>query len=168
MSRSGRATRRAARPVEDPPQVDDDRALEHPKATTDREPGEKAARAHGGEHGQRPRGRKHRHRPDALPCGRRVRTSEDRVGGLRVECGNARECPEDEIAEIAVSGRSNVGKSSLPELALRAQNLVKVSSTPGKTQRLNYFLVNNRFHIVDLPATGSRRPPAPRATSGAG
>lgn len=74
--------------------------------------------------------------------------------GFVLSAGNARECPEDEIAEIAVSGRSNVGKSSLLNSLFARRNLVKVSGTPGKTQRLNYFLVNNRFHIVDLPGYG--------------
>jgi GTP-binding protein len=74
--------------------------------------------------------------------------------GFVLSAGNARECPEDEIAEIAVSGRSNVGKSSLLNSLFARKNLVKVSGTPGKTQRLNYFLVNNRFHIVDLPGYG--------------
>ena len=74
--------------------------------------------------------------------------------GFVLSAGSAGECPRDEIAEIAVSGRSNVGKSSLLNSLFARKNLVKVSGTPGKTQRLNYFLVNDRFHIVDLPGYG--------------
>ena len=73
--------------------------------------------------------------------------------------GGASECPEDARAEIAVSGRSNVGKSSLLNSLLGRKDLVKVSGTPGKTQRLNYFLVNDRFHVVDLPGYGYARAP---------
>lgn len=73
--------------------------------------------------------------------------------------GRASECPEDARAEIAVSGRSNVGKSSLLSSLLGRKDLAKVSATPGKTQRLNYFLVNDRFHVVDLPGYGYAKAP---------
>ena len=73
--------------------------------------------------------------------------------------GRASECPEDARAEIAVSGRSNVGKSSLLNSLLGRKDLVKVSGTPGKTQRLNYFLVNDQFHLVDLPGYGYAKAP---------
>ncbi len=71
--------------------------------------------------------------------------------------GSAAECPPGPLAEIAMSGRSNVGKSSLLNALFRRKNLVKVSGTPGKTQRLNFFLVNARFHLVDLPGYGYAR-----------
>jgi len=58
-----------------------------------------------------------------------------------------------------VSGRSNVGKSSLLNSLLGRKDLVKVSATPGKTQRLNYFLVNDQFHLVDLPGYGYAKAP---------
>ena len=74
--------------------------------------------------------------------------------GFVVSAGNAPECPDGSRAEIAVSGRSNVGKSSLLNSVLGRKGVAKVSGTPGKTQRLNYFLVNDRFHIVDLPGYG--------------
>lgn len=77
-----------------------------------------------------------------------------------LSAGNTRECPEDMIAEIAVSGRSNVGKSSLMNSLFGRKNLVKVSGTPGKTQRLNFFLVNGQFHVVDLPGYGFAKAPA--------
>ena len=53
--------------------------------------------------------------------------------------------------EIAFVGRSNVGKSSLINSLLGQKGLAKTSSTPGKTQRINYFLVDERFFLVDLP-----------------
>lgn len=77
-----------------------------------------------------------------------------------MSAGNAKECPKDAIPEIAVSGRSNVGKSSLMNSLFNRKNLVKVSGTPGKTQRLNYFLVNEAFHVVDLPGYGFAKAPA--------
>jgi GTP-binding protein len=76
-----------------------------------------------------------------------------------ITAGRASECPASERIEIAVSGRSNVGKSSLLNTLVRRKNLVNVSSTPGKTQRLNYFLVNDRFHLVDLPGYGFAQAP---------
>jgi GTP-binding protein len=74
--------------------------------------------------------------------------------------GDLRECPNRPLPEIAVSGRSNVGKSSLLNNLLGRKKLAHVSGTPGKTQRLNYFLVNDRFHLVDLPGYGYARAPA--------
>ncbi len=58
------------------------------------------------------------------------------------------------MPEIAFAGRSNVGKSSLMNALLNRRKLVKTSSTPGKTQSINYFLINNSFHFVDLPGYG--------------
>lgn len=55
---------------------------------------------------------------------------------------------------IAFIGRSNVGKSSLINHLLNRKNLVKTSSTPGKTQLINFFLINNSCHFVDLPGYG--------------
>src|SRR3954470_10820702 len=85
-------------------------------------------------------------------------TQRSRVKIVSVEfvlsAGRVVECPRGTRPEIAVSGRSNVGKSSLMNTLFRRKKLVKVSSTPGKTQRLNYFLVNDRFHVVDLPGYG--------------
>ena len=73
--------------------------------------------------------------------------------------GDLRECPARPLPEIAVSGRSNVGKSSLLNNLLGRRNLARVSATPGKTQRLQYFLVNETFHLVDLPGYGYARAP---------
>jgi GTP-binding protein len=56
--------------------------------------------------------------------------------------------------EIAFVGRSNVGKSSLLNRLLGRKGLARISSTPGRTQAVNYFLVNRRFYFVDLPGYG--------------
>jgi GTP-binding protein len=58
------------------------------------------------------------------------------------------------LPEIAVAGRSNVGKSSLMNHLFRAKKLARVSSTPGKTQLLNFFVMNKLISIVDLPGYG--------------
>lgn len=58
------------------------------------------------------------------------------------------------IPEIALVGRSNVGKSSLLNHLLQTSKLAKVSSTPGKTQRINFFLIDEEAFIVDLPGYG--------------
>jgi GTP-binding protein len=71
-----------------------------------------------------------------------------------LSAGEVSECPAGARPEIAMSGRSNVGKSSLLNALLRRKALAKVSGTPGKTQRLGYILVNDRFHLVDLPGYG--------------
>ena len=76
-----------------------------------------------------------------------------------ISAGSATECPREQRPEIAVSGRSNVGKSSLLNSMVGRKSLAMVSGTPGKTQRLNYFLVNRRFHVVDLPGYGFARAP---------
>ncbi len=70
-------------------------------------------------------------------------------------------CPPSEWPEIAFAGRSNVGKSSLVNCLLNRKGLVRTSSTPGRTQLLNYFAINEVLHFVDLPGYGFAR--APRA-----
>lgn len=62
--------------------------------------------------------------------------------------------PNDGKPEIAFIGRSNVGKSSLINALVERKGLAKTSSTPGKTQLLNYFDVNDTFYIVDMPGYG--------------
>jgi GTP-binding protein len=63
-------------------------------------------------------------------------------------------CPKDDKPEFAFIGRSNVGKSSLVNYLFNDKNLAKVSGTPGKTQTLNYFDVDNTWYAVDLPGYG--------------
>lgn len=67
--------------------------------------------------------------------------------------------PEDNLPEIALVGRSNVGKSSLINKVLNRKKLAKSSSTPGKTRLINYYLVNNSWYFVDLPGYGYAKVP---------
>lgn len=62
--------------------------------------------------------------------------------------------PNDKLEEIAIVGRSNVGKSSLINSLLQRKRIAKVSSTPGKTRTINFFLINNNMYLVDLPGYG--------------
>ena len=62
--------------------------------------------------------------------------------------------PEDNTAEIAFAGRSNVGKSSLLNLLTNRRSLARVSGNPGKTRTINFYLINDAFRIVDLPGYG--------------
>jgi GTP-binding protein len=68
-------------------------------------------------------------------------------------------CPDAEWPEIAFAGRSNVGKSSLINCLLNRKGLVRTSSTPGRTQLLNFFAVNESLYFVDLPGYGFARAP---------
>ena len=67
--------------------------------------------------------------------------------------------PTEHKSEVAFMGRSNVGKSSLINSLLGVRGLARTSSTPGRTQSLNFFDINNRFHFVDLPGFGYARVP---------
>lgn len=64
------------------------------------------------------------------------------------------ECPVTDLPEYAFIGRSNVGKSSLINLLTDNGKLAKVSSKPGKTQLINHFLIDDSWHLVDLPGYG--------------
>ena len=64
------------------------------------------------------------------------------------------QCPPSKLPEYAFIGRSNVGKSSLINMLCQRKNLARVSNTPGKTQLLNYFDVNQQWYLVDLPGYG--------------
>ena len=66
-------------------------------------------------------------------------------------------CPPGNVPEFAFIGRSNVGKSSLINMLTARKNLAKVSGTPGKTRLLNFFLINDSWHLVDVPGYGFAR-----------
>src|ERR1700750_2491041 len=68
--------------------------------------------------------------------------------------------PRDNRAEIAIMGRSNVGKSSLINSLWGVKGLARTSSTPGRTQLINFFLINQAFAFVDLPGYGYARVPS--------
>ncbi len=63
------------------------------------------------------------------------------------------------LPEIAFAGRSNVGKSSLINILVNRKHLVKTSSTPGRTQLINFFVINETFSFVDLPGYGYAKVP---------
>ncbi|MEC7080213.1 MAG: ribosome biogenesis GTP-binding protein YihA/YsxC [Pseudomonadota bacterium] len=76
-------------------------------------------------------------------------TSADRLAG----------CPEDSLAEIAFSGRSNAGKSSAINAITGQKALARISKTPGRTQLINFFEVESRRYLVDLPGYGFAKVP---------
>jgi len=65
-----------------------------------------------------------------------------------------KDLPPELRGEIAFAGRSNVGKSSLINTLVNRKKLAKISSTPGRTRTINYFVINNEFYFVDLPGYG--------------
>jgi GTP-binding protein len=67
--------------------------------------------------------------------------------------------PEEGLPEVAFAGRSNVGKSSLINALLLRKKLVKTSNTPGRTQSINWFVINGAFYFVDLPGYGFAKVP---------
>ena len=69
-------------------------------------------------------------------------------------------CPRDDLPEYAFIGRSNVGKSSLINMLTNRKKLAKTSATPGKTQLINHFLINESWYLVDLPGYGFASIPA--------
>lgn len=67
---------------------------------------------------------------------------------------NLSELPKNNLPEIILCGRSNVGKSSFINSLFNRKNLAKISSTPGKTRSINYYLIDEKFFVVDLPGYG--------------
>lgn len=78
-----------------------------------------------------------------------IKNSEYAVSAVREN-----QYPTDNLPEIALAGRSNVGKSSLINTILNRKNLARTSSQPGKTQTLNFYRVNGDFYLVDVPGYG--------------
>lgn len=70
---------------------------------------------------------------------------------------DVRKCPETDLPEYAFIGRSNVGKSSLINMLTQHKGLAMTSQKPGKTQLINHFLINEEWHLVDLPGYGYAR-----------
>ena len=73
---------------------------------------------------------------------------------IAMTVGNAKQFPRDPRPEVALSGRSNVGKSSLINTMLGRKSLARVSSTPGKTITINYYDIDKQLYLVDLPGYG--------------
>ncbi len=70
---------------------------------------------------------------------------------------NKSQYPPEGIPEIALVGRSNVGKSSIVNTLLNRRNFARTSQTPGKTRTINFYLINEEFYFVDLPGYGYAR-----------
>lgn len=82
---------------------------------------------------------------------------------LRISAGLPKQFPTDPMLQIAFSGRSNVGKSSLINLLLGRKSLARVSAAPGKTITINFYDVDGKLFLVDLPGYGfAKRPPSER------
>jgi GTP-binding protein len=87
---------------------------------------------------------------------------------LSATVGHLSQLPTDGLPEIALAGRSNVGKSSLLNKLLNRRNLARVSNSPGKTRTLNFYRVNDLLYLVDLPGYGfAKRSPEERKQWGA-
>ncbi len=78
---------------------------------------------------------------------------------LRMTAGEIRQFPSDPIPQIALSGRSNVGKSSLINTILGRKSLARVSSAPGKTITINFYEIDKKLFLVDLPGYGFAKRP---------
>lgn len=79
----------------------------------------------------------------------KIKTAEIVISAVKPE-----QYPEGDLPEIAMVGRSNVGKSSAINTLLGRKKLARVSSSPGKTRTINFYLINNAFYLVDLPGYG--------------
>ena len=73
---------------------------------------------------------------------------------LETVCGITSKLPDNELPEVAFSGKSNVGKSSLINGLLNRKTLARTSSSPGKTQTINFYNINKSLYFVDMPGYG--------------
>ena len=73
---------------------------------------------------------------------------------LEIVCGITSKLPETDKVEVAFAGKSNVGKSSLINALMNRKALARTSATPGKTQTINFYNVNDEMYLVDLPGYG--------------
>lgn len=73
---------------------------------------------------------------------------------FKLSAPDLKHCPKSELPEFAFIGRSNVGKSSLINMLTNKKGLAKTSSTPGKTKLINFFVIDDAWHLVDLPGYG--------------
>ncbi|MFA9213258.1 MAG: ribosome biogenesis GTP-binding protein YihA/YsxC [Candidatus Methylacidiphilales bacterium] len=73
---------------------------------------------------------------------------------FKMAASNLAGCPKGILPEFAFIGRSNVGKSSLINMLVERKDLARTSATPGKTVSINFFLINSKWHLVDLPGYG--------------
>lgn len=73
---------------------------------------------------------------------------------LETVCGITSRLPDNELPEIAFAGKSNVGKSSLINALMNRKSYARISATPGKTQTINFYNINEELYLVDLPGYG--------------
>ena len=92
--------------------------------------------------------------PDFLVKRMKIKSAE-----LETVCGITSKLPENTLPEIAFCGKSNVGKSSLINGLLSRKSLARTSSSPGKTQTINFYHINQEFYLVDLPGYGYAKVP---------
>ena len=89
-----------------------------------------------------------------MACFSKIHTMVIKTATFVKSSGKWQECPEPTLPEYAFIGRSNVGKSSLINAMMNHKDLAKTSGTPGKTQLINHFLVNENWYLTDLPGYG--------------
>lgn len=76
---------------------------------------------------------------------------------LETVCGITSRLPENDRPEVAFAGKSNVGKSSLINALMNRKSYARISATPGKTQTINFYNINDELYLVDLPGYGYAR-----------
>lgn len=104
--------------------------------------------------------------PNSLGLGLDSQVAAGQSGGVKIKearflksAPDLASCPLEGLPEFAFIGRSNVGKSSLLNLLANRKGLARVSSTPGATQLINFFHINDRWLLVDLPGYGYSKTP---------